>query len=321
MKSIFLFLVLSLFALPSISETSPKEYKYKIGIIQNHVFIDMYQLTYEQAMIAALERYPNFEATIMDSEGNIELQKKQIAQLIKSKVNAIILWPVHGRKIVESVQKAHAANIPVIISNSNIHKTGYQFISAYSGPDNTLEGEYAAEILCDRLKQLNLETEARIVEIMGVSGYTTAIERSTGFRNRLKDECPQASIIDADHGNWSHKEGFNVMKKFLQRHETIHAVFSGDDNMGTGALRAAKEANRHKNIIFVGATNFAAGYEAMAAGEYWGSVYQSPVLDAENALKTTLDVLKMKKNQKFFNHFKTPKITQENMKEFVKPLF
>jgi hypothetical protein len=80
------------------------------------------------------------------------------------------------------------------------------------------------------------------------------------------------------------------MEAFLVKYDDIDGVYAGDDNMGVGALNAAKAAGR-EGIIFVGATNFAVGYEAMEKGEYWGSIYQSPVDDAKAALKTAIDVL------------------------------
>ena len=66
--------------------------------------------------------------------------------------------------------------------------------------------------------------------------------------------------------------------------------------------------------------NFSVGYEAMQNGDYWGSIYQSPVDDAEAALQTAIDVLDGK-DVPFLNYFDTPKITQDNMDEFTKPVF
>jgi ribose transport system substrate-binding protein len=85
-------------------------------------------------------------------------------------------------------------------------------------------------------------------------------------------------------------------------------------------LNAALAASRAEGITFVGATNFAVGYEAMEKGEYWGSIYQSPVDDAEAALKTAIDLLDGKELP-FLNYFDTPKITQDNMADFTKPVF
>ena len=110
------------------------------------------------------------------------------------------------------------------------------------------------------------------------------------------------------------------MEAFLVKYDNIDGVYSGDDNMGVGALNAAKAAGRADKIAFVGATNFAVGYEAMERGEYYGSIYQSPVDDAKNALKTAIAVVKGEKVPAL-NYFETPKITKANMKDFTKPVF
>jgi hypothetical protein len=105
------------------------------------------------------------------------------------------------------------------------------------------------------------------------------------------------------------------MEAFLVKYDDIDGVYAGDDNMGVGALNAAKAAGR-EGIIFVGATNFAVGYEAMERGDYWGSIYQSPVDDAEAALKPRSTVLNGE-DVPFLNYFDTPKITQDNMGDFT----
>ena len=58
----------------------------------------------------------------------------------------------------------------------------------------------------------------------------------------------------------------------------------------------------------------------MERGEYYGSIYQSPVDDAEAALATAIAVKEGKKVPKL-NYFDTPKITKANMDKFTKPVF
>ena len=69
------------------------------------------------------------------------------------------------------------------------------------------------------------------------------------------------------------------MEAFLVKYDDIDGVYAGDDNMGVGALNAAKAA-----------------------------------------LQTAVDILDGK-DIPFLNYFDTPKITQDNMKDFDKPVF
>jgi ribose transport system substrate-binding protein len=294
--------------------------EFTIGITQNNVGVDSYQTTYEKAFIEAAEANDMVETVVLDAGGDVARQIAQMEDLIQQEVDAIIIWPTNGEAVIPAVRKAHQAGIPVIVTNSNIAEPGFDFIASFSGPDNITQGSRAAEIMCDRFKDLGIEDEAQIVEITGQPGYTTAIERSDGFQERLPEVCPNVELLESQPGDWNREKSQQVMEAFLVKYDDIDGVYAGDDNMGVGALNAAKAADRAEGITFVGATNFAVGYEAMAAGEYWGSIYQSPVDDAEAALQTAIDVLQGEEVP-FLNYFDTPKITQENMDEFSKPVF
>ena len=291
----------------------------KIGITQNNVGVDSYQTTYEQAFIAAAEANPDVETVVLDAGGDVARQIAQMEDLIQQEVDAIIIWPTNGEAVIPAVRKAYQADIPVIVTNSNIAEPGFDFVASFSGPDNITQGARSAEIMCDKFKEMGIEDEAQVVHITGQPGYTTAIERAKGFEDRLPEVCPNVTILDTQPGDWNREKSQQVMEAFLVQYDDIDGVYAGDDNMGVGALNAAKAAGRD-GIIFVGATNFAVGYDAMAAGDYWGSIYQSPVDDAEAALQTAVDVLNGE-DVPFLNYFDTPKITQDNMDEFSKPVF
>ena len=292
---------------------------YKIGITQNNVGVDSYQTTYEKAFVAAAEANDKVETVVLDAGGDVARQIAQVEDLIQQEVDAIIIWPTNGEAVIPAVRKAHNAGIPVIVTNSNIAEEGFDFVKSFSGPDNITQGSRAAEIMCDKFKAMGIESEAKIVQISGQPGYTTAIERAKGFEDRLPAVCPNVELVETQPGDWNREKSQKVMEAFLVKYDDIDGVYAGDDNMGVGALNAAKAAGR-EGIIFVGATNFSVGYEAMERGEYWGSIYQSPVDDAKAALQTAVDILDGK-DIPFLNYFDTPKITQDNMKDFDKPVF
>lgn len=288
--------------------------KIKIGITQNNVGVDSYQTTYEKAFKEAAGKLDNVETVVLDAGGDVARQIAQMQDLIQQKVDAIVIWPTNGKAMVPAVRKAHQAGIPVVVTNSNIAEEGQEFIASFSGPNNITQGVYSAEMMCDAL-----QGKGQIVQISGQPGYTTATERQKGFEDRLAEACPGVEIMETQPGDWNREKSQRVMENFLTKYDKIDGVYSGDDNMGVGALNAAKAAKR-EGIAFIGATNFAVGYEAMERGEYWGSIYQSPVDDAEAALKTALDVLGGA-DVPFLNYFDTPKITQDNQGEFTKPVF
>lgn len=291
-----------------------------IGITQNNVGVDSYQTTYEKAFIEAAEANADVEVVVLDAGGDVARQIAQMEDLIQQEVDAIIIWPTNGEAVIPAVRKAFQAGIPVVVTNSNIAEAGFEFVASFSGPDNITQGSRSAEIMCERFTALGTQDEARVVQISGQPGYTTAIERAKGFEDRLPEVCPNVTLVETQPGDWNREKSQQVMEAFLVKYDDIDGVYAGDDNMGVGALNAANAAGRTDGITFVGATNFAVGYEAMARGEYWGSIYQSPVDDAKAALKTALDLL-AGEELPFLNYFDTPKITQDNMGDFTKPVF
>lgn len=288
---------------------------YRIGITQNNVGVDSYQTTYERAFEEAAEEKGNVDVVVLDAGGDVARQIGQMNNLIQQRVDAIIIWPTNGQAVIPAIRQAYNAGIPVIVTNSKIAEPGLEFIAAFSGPDNVQQGISSAEMMCQAL-----DGQGQIVQIAGQPGYTTAMERSKGFEDRLAEVCPDVEILETQPGDWNREKAQRVMENFLTKYDQIDGVYSGDDNMGVGALNAAKGAGRAGEMIFIGATNFAVGYEAIERGEYYGSIYQSPVDDARSALQTALDVLEGKDVPKM-NFFETPKITAENIDQFDKPVF
>jgi ribose transport system substrate-binding protein len=289
--------------------------KITVGITQNNVGVDSYQTTYEKAFIAAADADPDVDAVVLDAGGDVARQIGQMQDLIQKQVDVIVIWPTNGQAVVPIVRQANQKGIPVVVTNSQIADAGQEFIAAFSGPNNIVQGQYSAQMMCDAL-----DGKGQVVQISGQPGYTTAIERQKGFEDELAKSCPGVTIMETQPGDWNREKSQRVMENFLTKYDKIDGVYSGDDNMGVGALNAAKAAGRADGMIFIGATNFAVGYEAMGRGEYYGSVYQSPVDDAKNALATAKAVVAGEEVPKL-NYFDTPKITQANMKEFDKPVF
>ncbi|MGX1309751.1 ribose transport system substrate-binding protein [Amorphus suaedae] len=289
--------------------------KITVGITQNNVGVDSYQTTYEKAFIAAADADPDVDAVVLDAGGDVARQIGQMQDLIQKQVDVIVIWPTNGQAVVPIVRQAKQKGIPVVVTNSQIADAGQEFIAAFSGPNNIIQGQYSAQMMCDAL-----DGKGEVVQISGQPGYTTAIERQKGFEDELAKSCPGVKILETQPGDWNREKSQRVMENFLTKYDKIDGVYSGDDNMGVGALNAAKAAGRADGMIFIGATNFAVGYEAMERGEYYGSVYQSPVDDAKNALATAKAVAAGEEVPKL-NYFDTPKITQDNMKDFDKPVF
>ncbi len=289
--------------------------EFVIGVTQNNVGVDSYQTTYDIALKENIAKHENVKGIVLDAGGDVARQIAQMQDLMQQGVDAIILWPTNGQALTPIVRKAKQMGIPVVITNSNISDIGQQFTSGFSGPNTVKQGEYAAELMCEALNN-----KGNVVQITGQPGYQTAVNRQKGFEERLAIACPDVKIIDTQPGDWNREKSQRVMENFITKYGVkIDGVYAADDNMGIGALNAAQESEL-TGVKFVGATNFAVGYDAIKEGSYYGSVYQSPRKDAAAAFDLTLKVLSGEKVLKD-NYFDTPKITKENLSSFDRPVF
>ncbi len=285
-----------------------------IGITQNNVGIDSYQTTYDRAFREAVESRADVEGIILDAAGDVMRQINQVEDLMAQGVDVIIIWPVDGTAIVPAVEKAQAEGFPVVITNSPIDESGYEFIVGFSGPDNIIQGRYAAEMMIDAL-----DGEGKVVEIMGLPGYVTAHQRSDGFHEVITD-ATGIEVLETQPGDWNREKSQQVMENFLLKYDEIDGVYAADDNMAVGAINAIKEAGRMDAIKVTSACMFGDGYDAMLRGELHGSVEQSPIVDATNALEMALAVARGEEVD-FWYYFETPKVIVEEVENFEKPVF
>jgi ribose transport system substrate-binding protein len=328
MRSLSFGLVLSMLAGSALAAETPAWLKQPlqrpldqitIGITQNNAGVDSYETTYEQT-IAAYAKDLGVKIVLLDPQGDPVKQASQVQDLIAQHVDVMVVWPTNAKAIIPSLRQAHAAGIPIVITNSQVDPAGAKFTVAYSGPDTLGEGKIAGGMMIQALNG-----HGNVVIINGKPGYSTAIDREKGFMEAIKSE-PGIKVLAAQPADWDREKAQSVMEDFITRFgNKIDGVYAADDNMGAGALNAIRAAEQSGQIAkghikLVGATNFAVGYDAIKSGEYYGSVVQSPVEDARNALKVAVEVAEGQSVPKL-DFIQTPQITGTNINQFSRPVF
>lgn len=288
-----------------------------IGITGFNFGVDSYQTTYEQAFEQHCSDL-GINCIKLDPKGDAALQSNQVEDLIQKKVDAILVWPVSGKGIIPALRKAKDAKIPVLATNSPVDESGKDLIVGFCGPNNIIQGEYAA----DMMEKARKGKKMKVVEIMGVPGYVTATLRSQGFHDQVGKKYPDIEVIETQPGNWDRFKSQKVMENFLVKYGPgdFQGVYVADDNMGMGAVNALKASGRLRDVVITSACMFGEGYDAIKRDEIYGSVYQSPVDDAKIAIDTAVKVAQGEKVP-FYNYFDTPPVTKENLGKFEKPPF
>lgn len=262
--------------------------KVNIAVIGFDWNTDSYQITYKKQFEKVASTL-GVNITFYDAKGSIEQQNALLKKAVDSSPDVIALWPVHGKKVRSGLEYALAASVPIFVINTPVAEELWGLIRGYIGPDNYKEGQLAAEMM-----EVALDGKGKVVEIQGFPGYKTAVLRSLGFHHYLQQRRQQDSnfdieVIDVVSGYWSRERAYTAMQRLMRRHSQFDGLYAADDNMAIGAMQALLEAKRPLNFKITSATLFGDGYDAIKKGHIWGSVWQSPVEEAELAVKTLVD--------------------------------
>jgi LacI family transcriptional regulator len=102
----------------------------------------------------------------------------------------------------------------------------------------------------------------RIGCIGGPDGSTTAMDRLTGYRNALAQNGLTLNEGLVKRGTWKPESGYLLAKQLLEGLEKPTAIFSANDQMAFGVIKAARELGLTvpKDLAVVGFDNVPQGF-------------------------------------------------------------
>lgn len=201
---------------------------------QNEFVIGFSQCTigddWRKSMIRDMQNevslHPGLQLIVKDANNNNEKQIQDIRDLLKDKIDLLIVSPNESEPLTPIVSEVYQKGIPVIVIDRNIKSNEY---TTHIGADNFLigieAGKYAAKVL---------DGKGKILEVWGLKGSSPAIERHRGFVEVLKD-FPNIQIIAEISGEWEVDVARKAVKSFIADYQNVDLVFAHNDIMAYGA--------------------------------------------------------------------------------------
>mgnify|MGYP006281607277 FL=1 len=159
------------------AETAEAKEEIVIGVTNNNTGIDSYQTTHDKVLRETVASMDGVDAIVLDAQGDVTKQIDQVENLMQKDVDVIVIWPVNGKAVVPVCKKAHEEGFPIVIANSLIDESGYDYVSCFTGPDTYEEGAVAARAMIKVFEDKGITRTKKVVELMGLPGYVTAITR------------------------------------------------------------------------------------------------------------------------------------------------
>ncbi|NMC46176.1 MAG: sugar ABC transporter substrate-binding protein [Chloroflexi bacterium] len=172
---------------------------------------------------------------------NVEEQVAIFENAITMKVDAIGICVIDQTTVIDQVNKAVAAGIPVAALSTDIPNTKR---TIYSGFDNIKQatdvGEYVIE---------HNEGKGNYIILSGLAGNLISEQRDTGYKAAIANHA-DTKLLDLQPANFNRAEGMSVMENMLQKYGPgqIQGVFCVNDEVALGAIEAIYAAGREKEI-------------------------------------------------------------------------
>lgn len=202
--------------------------------------------------------YDDVEIVIKDAQNNNETQIQQIRDLIRQKVDVLIISPYQSEPIAAVAEEAYRAGIPTIITDRKVNTDQYtSFVGANNYEIGLAAGNYAAHYL---------PPDAIILEIWGLTQTSPAQERHKGFVDALR-ERKDLSFRKIE-GQWLVDTARMELRK-LEHPGQIDFVYAHNDMMAIAAREyfMAWDSVKGRDLRIIGVDAVAgAGLEAVEDG-------------------------------------------------------
>lgn len=248
------------------------------------------------------------ELVTVDAERSALKQVEQVESFIAQGVDAIILNPCEVEASSAAVQKAKAANIPII----NVNSATSAAPTAFVGSDDVESGRIAMKHIAEKLGG-----KGNVFIIHGYMGQAAQIQRDKGAKEVLKDYSG-IKLVAEQTGEWDRAKAMSLTENWIQSHgDKIDAIFAHNDEMGMGAVKALENANLNDKVVVVSIDAITDAVQAVKKGRLDATVFQNAQEQGGKAVEAAVKIAKGEPyNKEVIVPFKL--ITQVNVAEVEK---
>jgi ribose transport system substrate-binding protein len=214
----------------------------------------------------AAENGVTVETISLPTSSGVSDQVAQMEDAVTSGYDGIILGTIDAAGIVQGIQAANEAGIPVIAVDTA--PAGGELVSLIQ-TDNVAASRLAGEFIAEQLGG-----EGKILNLQGDMANQTAQARNEGLHQAL-DEYEDITVIDQS-ANWLQEEGLSITENILTSDPDLNGIFAANDPPALGALQALRSAGREDDIFIVGFDAIPDAVEAIKNGDMLATVAQFP---------------------------------------------
>ena len=198
-----------------------------------------WRLANTASMVSALSEANGYRLLFDNARQKQENQYLAIRNFIQQDVNYIVLAPISETGWESVFREAKEAGIPVIVVDRQVNVEDESLYQSWVGSDFYQEGQMAVTWMEEEFSEEELPL--RILHLQGTEGATAQLMRSRALEEAVARH-ENWTIEAALKGEFTEAKGYEVVRDFLKTGTEFDLLYSENDNMTFGAMRALDEA-------------------------------------------------------------------------------
>ena len=191
------------------------------------------------SMMESLSEEHGYELLYENARQRQANQLAAVRNFIVQGVDIIVIAPLEENGWEGVLQEAKNADIPVLIMDREVAVEDTALYLTQIGSDFLTEGLQAVQWLEQELS--DREDDVSILHLQGTYGATAQLLRTQAIEDAVGKHENWYFAAQLS-GDFTESKGYEVVRDFLKEHRDIDVIYSENDNMTFGAMRALDEA-------------------------------------------------------------------------------
>lgn len=280
---------------PKKEEPKKEEAKADSGKMYIPVISKGFQHQFWQAVKQGAEKAAkefNVEITFEgpETEAQVDKQIDMLQAAMAKKPAAICLAALDSKACIPYLEKAKAANIPVIGFDSGVDSD----IPLATAATNNVAAAAAA---ADKMAQL-IGGKGEVALLVHDQTSRTGIDRRDGFKKQIEEKYKDIKIVDIQYAAGDHLKSTEAAKAIMQAHPNLKGFFGANEGSIFGVIEAVKELKKEGKIVVIGYDSGKTQLDAIKAGLEAGAITQDPIGIGYKAVEAAVKAVKGEKIEK-----------------------
>jgi ribose transport system substrate-binding protein len=241
-------------------------------------------------------------------EDDREQQIQVVENFISRRLSGIVLAPLDSRALVQPVDAARQAKIPVVIMDSGLNSDRYEsFVATDNFKGGIMAGEHLARLL---------DGKGNVILLRYQVGSASTEEREAGFLDALKKHPGMKIISSNQHAGPTRDTAYRASQNLLNRYgREVNGVLCPCELPSGAMAMALRDIGRAGGKVkMVGFDAGSKSIEDLKNGDLQGLVVQDPLGIGYESVLTMVKHLRGEKVERRIGT-RVALITKENMEQ------